>query len=446
MSEILEAPEEAYGTPSTVAGSVVAGTYRVGARLGSGGMGDVFEAEHVRLGRTVAVKFLRTDGLTEPRAARRFRQEAKRLAAVQSDNVVSVYDCGELEGGTPYLVMERLYGEDLRVLLRRNRTLPIRRAVRLMIDTCHGLAAIHAAGLVHRDLKPSNLFVVPTRSGGERCKILDFGVAKASASDGTRPGVLLGTLRYMAPEQLEDAASVGPAADLYAVGAILYECLAGVPAHSGDTAQEIMFDMLHRTRRPLSDFCVVPAELERILRAALSREQNQRFHSAEQLASALAPFGAVDHAPSRGADLSSDTVVDAMDSRVLPRPRRSQLPRRGVAGMLLGLGVATSIWAAQSRGKPNARGAATASTNAVCPPAASVVEPPRAETARLASAPQDRAREAPSLRVAASATTSQGAEPRRPRRAAPPPPVRERASDDSEERLGKRFDSNNPYE
>src|SRR5262245_2380805 len=207
-------------------GLVVADTYRLCERIGAGGMADVYEAEHVRLGNRVALKVLRTNARADSKGFDRFRHEARRVAALSSEHVVKVFDCGELPNGMPYLVMERLWGEDLRSLLAREGRLPVRRAVKLAIGACRGLSVVHAARLVHRDLKPANLFVVRT-AASDCCKILDFGVAKALVSDATAGGALLGTVRYMAPEQLEDAASARATADIYAVGAILYECLTG---------------------------------------------------------------------------------------------------------------------------------------------------------------------------------------------------------------------------
>src|SRR5262249_19470914 len=162
---------------------------------------------------------------------------------LDSEHVVSVFDCGELDDGTPYLVMERLIGEDLRSLIQREGKLPIARAAQLALDACRGLAVVHGAGLVHRDIKPANLFVARRPGDREICKVLDFGVAKVLASEATHQGAFIGTVRYMAPEQLIDSVSVGPPTDVYAIGAILYECLAGMPPHAGETAQELMFSI-----------------------------------------------------------------------------------------------------------------------------------------------------------------------------------------------------------
>jgi len=143
-------------------------------------MGEVYAAEHARLDRRVAVKILRSN--EQQAALDRFRREVRAIARLESEYVVNVIDCGETDDGTPYLVMDLLRGEDLRCLLERERQLVIPRAVNLILDVCHGVAAVHDAGLVHRDLKPGNLFVTRRSTGEDWCKILDFGVAKIDTS------------------------------------------------------------------------------------------------------------------------------------------------------------------------------------------------------------------------------------------------------------------------
>jgi eukaryotic-like serine/threonine-protein kinase len=271
------------GTPS-----VIADTYRLLERLGGGSMGEVHAAEHLRTGRQVALKLLRTHLGSDMRALRRFEREARALAAINSEHVVSILDCGTLESDVPYLVMERLLGEDLRRLLDREGRLPLRRALHLALDACRGLRAVHASGLVHRDLKPANLFVTRRDNGEELCKILDFGVAKVDASAATHQGTVIGTVRYMAPEQLTDGANVGPRGDVYAVGAILYECATGVPPHAAENVQELMFNIVNRDVEPATKLVgELPAELDRIFERALARDPERRFASAEDLASAL---------------------------------------------------------------------------------------------------------------------------------------------------------------
>lgn len=250
-------------------------------------MGEVYTAEHLRLGRQFAVKLLLS--AQEPRSRARFRREAEAIAAIENEHVVSVVDCGEARDGTPYLVMELLRGEDLRSLLRRERSLPVSRAVGVLLDTCRGLEAVHSAGLVHRDLKPENVFVTKRATGQDWCKILDFGVAKMETSVSTAHGAVIGTVKYMAPEQLQDGASVGPRTDIYALGALLYECLSGAPPHTGTTVHELMFKIMNE---PTLDLRLlrphVPRDLARAVGRALEKRAVDRFATVSEFAEAIA--------------------------------------------------------------------------------------------------------------------------------------------------------------
>jgi len=396
---------------------VVAGTYRVLDEIGAGSMGEVFEAEHVRLGSRVAVKFLKAAALAEPRAVSRFRTEARALAALQSEYVVRVFDCGELPDGTPYLVMERLLGEDLRSLLARTGALPVQRAVRLALDACQGLAAVHGAGVVHRDLKPANLFVTRRDSGAELCKILDFGVAKLVTSDATHQGHLLGTVRYMAPEQLEDASSATEKTDIYSLGAILYEALTGAPVHAAATLQKTMFEVLNGTVRPISQYRAVPARLERAVLRALSKLPGER-PSARELSRELRPFA---NAPGDAASTLSD---ESLDGRV----SLQELPRRGRPVLIAALLAATF-------GLGLAAGRALDGVPASSPDEASV---------RVEPAP------APELPAAPVSTAAPPAEPEVSDEPEPPttPVVRTRPNEPARARaagLASRFDAKNPY-
>jgi len=256
---------------------LVLGTYLLVRHIGSGGMSEVFAAEHVRLGKLFAVKLLRPDVSLAHKGADRLRREARAIAVLSNEYIVGIQDCGETEDGTPFLVMELLEGEDLRSLLERKRALPVARAVNILLDACRGLAGVHAQNLVHRDLKPENLFVTRHATGEDWCKVLDFGVAKMEASQSTAPGAIVGTIRYMAPEQLADSAAVGPATDVYALGAILYECLSGQPAHLGQTMQELMFQLMNKEPLSLSTLCPsVPAPLAEIVTQCLAKKPSDR--------------------------------------------------------------------------------------------------------------------------------------------------------------------------
>src|SRR5450830_483421 len=234
------------------------GPYEILAPLGAGGMGEVYRAKDPRLGRDVAIKVLPASFSSDPDRLRRFEHEAQAAGALNHPNITAVYDIGQHDGA-PYVVQELLEGETLRSALSGGRLAP-RRAIDYALQTAHGLAAAHEKGIVHRDLKPENVFV--TKDG--RIKILDFGLAKLTQSEapafatnlptataGTEPGVVLGTLGYMAPEQVKgrpaDARS-----DIFAFGAILYEMLSGRRAFHADSAAETMSAILKEDPPDLS--------------------------------------------------------------------------------------------------------------------------------------------------------------------------------------------------
>jgi eukaryotic-like serine/threonine-protein kinase len=299
-------------------GLVVGGTYRIKRHIGSGGSSHVFEAEHTRLGRLFAVKLLRPDLCRSEKAAQRFRREARAVARLQSEHVVSVIDCGELDDQTPYLVMELLEGEDLRFLLNRVSRLPARRAVQIVIEACRGLSAVHAAGLVHRDLKPENLFIARRSTGQDWCKVLDFGVAKMEASFSTAQGAILGTARYMAPEQLVNSAAVGSHTDVYALCAILYECLAGRPLHHGETVQEVMYSVMNREPAVQADLdpMLPPALVEAVTRG-LAKDPSVRPKNTQELATLI------ENALADTPDTRAGTLADYEPPPAAPRLRRA---------------------------------------------------------------------------------------------------------------------------
>jgi Tol biopolymer transport system component/predicted Ser/Thr protein kinase len=275
---------------SLAAGSRL-GPYEILAPLGAGGMGEVYKARDDRLKRDVAVKVLPASYSQDADRLRRFEQEAHAAGALNHPNITAVYDVGH-DGGVPYVVSELLEGESLRTVLSGGK-LPQRRAIDYALQIAHGLAAAHEKGIVHRDLKPENLFV--TNDG--RVKILDFGLAKLTQPDsistatnlptetkGTEPGMVLGTLGYMSPEQVKgkpaDARS-----DIFSFGAVLYEMLSGQRAFRGDSAAETMSAILREEPPDLSatNRNVSPG-LERIVRHCLEKSPERRFHSAHDLA------------------------------------------------------------------------------------------------------------------------------------------------------------------
>jgi eukaryotic-like serine/threonine-protein kinase len=272
-------------------GKVVDQRYRVLAHIGSGGMADVYEVEHVSLGRRLAMKVLRQTRTSNPQLARRFSREARAASRLESEHVVSIHDYGILPEGFPYFVMELLHGQNLRNLLRTEQRLPVVRAVNIAIDVCLGLHAAHSGGLVHRDLKPENLWLSRGDDGREVCVLLDFGVARFDGAHTTGDGVLVGTARYMSPEQIGSEHAPGPQSDLFSLGVLLYESLTGVPPFSADSLERTLFRILNEAPKPASALCEdVPSELSSVLARVLSKQPEQRYQSALDFAAQLRPF------------------------------------------------------------------------------------------------------------------------------------------------------------
>lgn len=422
-------------------GQIVADTYRLLERIGVGGMAEVYAAEHLRIGRRFAVKVLRID--RAPKAARRFRREAEAIARVENEYVVSLIDCGEFPDGTPYLVMELLHGVDLRRLLESASPLPIPRAVSLVWDACQGVTAVHRAGLIHRDLKPENLFATQRATGEDWCKVLDFGVAKLGVSGSTAEGALVGTVRYMAPEQLLDGASAGPSVDVYALGAILYECLCGESPHSGTSMQELMFKIMNEQPRPLERLrAEVPVELAGAVARALHKVPDRRFKDVPSFARAIEPFMRAK------TSVRPYSRVDTVESEPTgDRSGRAGLFRKAAGAFVFGCLFGASVWALAAWAKdrhpasapqtaprlasaslsgPSALPAAAAATPGR-PPTPSRPEPRPAEVgvpavrpdtslpgARPTPAPQSTARKTPPLPVPAAPFPSRRFDPQNP--------------------------------
>jgi serine/threonine-protein kinase len=270
-------------------GTLLAGRYRVERTLGEGGMGVVLEATHVALGRRVAIKLLR--GGRGAGDDRRLFREARAASGMSSEHIAKVLDFGALEDGAPFLVMELVEGADLaRVLSDRGR-LPAREAVAIIIQATRALAEAHEQGVIHRDLKPSNLMLSQRADGSPLVKVLDFGISKiegaSAGEDLTVTSMALGSPRYMSPEQLKSARDVGPRADVWGLGVVLYELLAGKPAFDAGTAMGVAAKIASEPPAPLEN---TPEGLEAIVLRCLEKDASKRFATVNELAEALSPF------------------------------------------------------------------------------------------------------------------------------------------------------------
>jgi eukaryotic-like serine/threonine-protein kinase len=268
---------------------VLAGRYRLERQLGKGGMGSVWLAEHLALRSWVAVKLMDPAIAATPEGAERFRREAQAAASLRSAHVVQVLDYG-LHETTPFLVMELLQGESLAGCLEREKRLTPERTLAIVTQVARALGRAHQAGIVHRDLKPDNVFLV-REDDQELVKILDFGIAKTPASKfggvETRTGVTMGTPYYMSPEQVEGKKAVDHRTDLWAMAVITSECLTGVRPFDGSTYGELLLNICARPVPVPSSLGPVPPSFDAWFFRATNRDPEQRFQSAQELATAL---------------------------------------------------------------------------------------------------------------------------------------------------------------
>ncbi len=313
-------------------GALVGGRYRIVRQIGQGGMGAVYEAEHVELGRRVAIKLMLKGFSKSPDYVQRFANEARAAAQIGHPGIVDVLDLGSDEHGT-YLVMELLAGEELEALLEREGRLDVSVALRLVGDIADAVAAAHDARIVHRDLKPANVFLPSGPRAKSSVKLLDFGIAKLLHHDvdsQTRTGAVFGTLLYMAPEQLRDSKNVDERADVYSMAAILYRALTGRPPLVAEAFPELAFKIASEAPTLASGLAPhVPAWLDRVLARGLEKDPAARFQSAREFGRALSEAG-----ESREHAALSDSAVLAVAGRSeLPAP---PAPRRRVGLWIVG--------------------------------------------------------------------------------------------------------------
>ena len=259
------------------------GKYQVLEQVGEGAMGVVYKAHDPVLNRTVAVKVMSV-GLAQDEVLReRFLREAQAAGSLQHPNLVTIYDFGEMEGHL-YIAMEFIEGADLEKLMLKQVQLDLPMKLDIVIDVLNGLSFAHRRGVIHRDIKPANIRI--DQEG--RARIMDFGVAKMSSSNLTGTGIMMGTPNYMAPEQITGEKTLGPAADLWAVGAVLYELLTNQRPFEADTLHRVLFKIVSDDPPPLREAAPgVPVALDEIVQTALAKEADQRYRSATEMANAL---------------------------------------------------------------------------------------------------------------------------------------------------------------
>ena len=262
------------------------GLYVLGARIGQGGMGDVYRARHVMLDRDVAIKRLSSDHDDEG-ARRAFAREVRLTSRLRSHSTIAVHDCGYDDQGRPYYAMDLAEGSDLELLVRRQGPLPAGRVLRMLQQICDALDEVHGLGIVHRDLKPAN--VVLEGETGDHVKLLDFGLAVEIAAPRELAFALLGTPAYLAPESILAPATVDARTDLYGVGAIGYWLLTGTDVFAGSSVVELCSHHVHAAPEGLSQRlgAEVPADLEAVILRCLAKDPAQRFASARALREAL---------------------------------------------------------------------------------------------------------------------------------------------------------------
>ncbi|MEA2747168.1 MAG: eukaryotic-like serine/threonine-protein kinase [Myxococcales bacterium] len=277
-------------------GTVINERYKLEAVIGEGGMGVVFEATHLGLGRTVAVKVVRGGQSDGADAAARLVREARVVGTLRSPHVAHVLDVGEHEG-EPFLVMERLHGRTVHDLVRAEGALGVEQVAALVIQACHALDDAHRHGIVHRDVKPSNMFLVADETDAVSLKIIDFGISKSLPIDAdgshneTKTGTLLGSPSFMSPEQIRSSKDVDARTDIWSLGIVMYFLLTAKKPFEAESLLDLMTSVVHETPPRLRAIRPdVPDAVERVVLRCLAKDREDRYATAAELAHALAPF------------------------------------------------------------------------------------------------------------------------------------------------------------
>src|SRR5690606_13895579 len=278
-------------------GTTIADRYKILRQIGEGGMGIVYEAEHVLIEKRVALKILRDDFSRRPDVVSRFRQEAKSASRIGHENIVDVIDFGDTTTGQNYFVMEMLEGHDLATVLEREQRISLERTLHILMQCGRALAAAHAKGIVHRDMKPENIFLVRRGDDTDFVKLVDFGIAKMSDIETagepgrklTKTGMIFGTPEYMSPEQAAGKA-LDHRVDVYALGVIAFECLVGRVPFVGDSFMGILTQHMFDEMPSIHDVnpsVVCPPALEAVMTRAVMKDPADRYQTTEEMADDL---------------------------------------------------------------------------------------------------------------------------------------------------------------
>ncbi len=304
-------------------GSIVAERYHILKKLGEGGMGTVYLAEHVKMGRKAALKVMNPGMNSDPDAIARFNREAANASRLNHPNVCGIYDFGETPEGLIYLAMEFIEGESLTSLIEKNGFLPAPRAASIIHQAADALAVAHDYGIVHRDLKPDNIMIAKGRDGSDMVKVVDFGIAKASSSDAqkvTKTGLVVGTPEYMSPEQLAGDKLDGRS-DIYSLGLVAFNCLTGQLPFQSNSAQEAMIMRLTDQPKTLAEMkpdIDWPPELQAVMDKVLARDADERYQKSAEFGRDIAK--AVENMPAAVAAAAGTMVMGAAAADV-PKTR-----------------------------------------------------------------------------------------------------------------------------
>ena len=326
-------------TDDALIGTTLASKYRIDARLNDGGMGNVYKATHVLMGKTVAVKVLRPSLAADEKIVARFSREARAASRISHPNAISVTDFGEDENGIVFLVMEFLSGRTLKHVIRDEGPLPLPRVVEITRQVGDALAAAHAEGVVHRDLKSDNIMLLDTTTTGDYAKVLDFGIAKINEPEGafdgglTAPNLVIGTPQYMSPEQCSQDGAIDHRSDIYSLGVILYEMLVGHVPFSGESATIVMMKHLQDpVPSVLEERNDVPPPVGRVVARAMAKVPDNRYQNVTELiedltiaAGMIVPVPVAPASVTTSGSANASAVSGEADEITVVRPREEPL-------------------------------------------------------------------------------------------------------------------------